>query len=626
MKKLLLILCLSSILPLLGQTTPNRSVVGWEKLPTGTNSDLADVCCLDAEIIIVTTNDGKILKTIDGGLTWSTKYQHDNRIIRSLKFTENNVGYCLDCLDAFNNNPALLRTTDGGDDWSVVSEFDELSYNASLFPVDADTLYVYDDRRFMLMKSTDGGVTFEDVGLVIGDLFEPYDMFFEDNVGYFAGQNFVLYENGFTIYKTVDYGASWLTVLTLKDVPGFSNPWVYHIKAYFWDKDRVQLYFMASSDTYDGAFLLETSDGFETYTVTCGDLVGTVTAIKFINGQQGCCVVEPEIPLKEYSSMVGVTEDAGYQWKGVMEGIKKDAEIFAMDGADPYFYLASNDGILYKSILDNPEWYYEIQNPNGSVTYQHLEYASDTSVNSHRAKVLIRTNTLYDKDLHVQASHEYIYEQNDTVYWWNKALGEFTMLYDFGAETGDDWTIYVAAESFIMHVDSIGSMEYEEYTYRVLHVSDADDFFTGDIVCGIGHLSSFFPERLMETLHPDALYSVDGLRCYWQDGHLFLKFGNDDCDAIYNGIHEVSEDTTNSFMVYPNPTKGTLVINYSAFRIPHSAFHITNLLGQTVLSGSFDDEGRRHDMTSLQVIDVSSLSPGIYIITLNGCTQKLIIQ
>jgi hypothetical protein len=43
------------------------------------------------------------------------------------------------------------------------------------------------------------------------------------------------------------------------------------------------------------------------------------------------------------------------------------------------------------------EWYYEIINENGSVTYQHLEYASDTTVNHKEVVVIIRTNTLYDK-------------------------------------------------------------------------------------------------------------------------------------------------------------------------------------------------------------------------------------
>ena len=161
-------------------------------------------------------------------------------------------------------------------------------------------------------------------------------------------------------------------------------------------------------------------------------------------------------------------------------------------------------------------------------------------------------------------------------------------------------------------------------------MSDADDYFSGDIVCGIGHLTSFFPERLMDN--GDGL-RVEGLRCYWIEDELVFKPGDEDCDAIYSEVHGVEEDGpstpstgSGTFTVYPNPTNGVLTIHHSElttsnashFRIHHSAFQIANLMGQTVLSGNINAEN--------QQIDVSSLPQGMYFITFAGETRKFVVH
>jgi len=274
------------------------------------------------------------------------------------------------------------------------------------------------------------------------------------------------------------------------------------------------------------------------------------------------------------------------------------------------------------------EWYFEIQNPNGSITYQYLEYTSDTTTSSHRAKVIVRTNKIYDKDEITVRTHEYIFEEDNVVYWWNKELQQFTVLYDFGADVGDEWEIKVGAQSLVMHVDAIDSVEYEGDNFRMLRVSDADNLFSGDIVCGIGHLTSFFPERLMSS---KTDYRVEGLRCFWQKDRLVFKLGDKDCDEVYQSYHnEVPENSLTpdqAFTLSPNPvTSGVLMVSipHSEFRIPN--YTISTLMGQPLLSGTICDEGRHHDTTSLLTIDVSSLSPGVYFITLGDSTQKFIVH
>ncbi|MBR0177500.1 MAG: T9SS type A sorting domain-containing protein, partial [Bacteroidales bacterium] len=276
--------------------------------------------------------------------------------------------------------------------------------------------------------------------------------------------------------------------------------------------------------------------------------------------------------------------------------------------------------VLNPILPPGAEWYYEIENENGSITYQYLYQAGDTIVQDEPTHILVKINTLYDKDLHQDVTHEYVYERDGKVYWWNKTLEEFTVLYDFGAHEGDSWTIKVGTESLIMHVDAVEEIEYEGKTYRMLRVSDPEDLFSGDIVCGIGHLTSFFPERLMDN--GDGI-RVEGMRCYWVENELVFKYGDEDCDAIYSEVHGLDEEgpstLSTGLVIYPNPTDGTLFVQtLRATSLLDQTYRIINLIGQIVLSGNITAE--------IQQIDVSSLPQGMYFITFAGETRKFVVR
>ena len=267
---------------------------------------------------------------------------------------------------------------------------------------------------------------------------------------------------------------------------------------------------------------------------------------------------------------------------------------------------------IYDNFPIGTEWYYEITNDNGSVTYQYLECASDTTINDQPIHILVRINTLYDKEKYDVTTHEYIYEENNKVYWWNKTLGEFTTLYDFGAEVGDEWEIKVGTQTIPVHVDAAQTVTYKSQEYKMLSISDPDDIFTGDIICGIGHLTSFFPEKLM-----NKGYRVENIRCFWQDGELVYQNGDQDCDEIYEqhhlGVDEI--DSENNFAVYPNPSHDVLYVLSDNI---NSEYRVTNLMGQTLMIGEITSEN--------QMIDVSSLTKGIYFITINNESQKFVIK
>jgi hypothetical protein len=285
-------------------------------------------------------------------------------------------------------------------------------------------------------------------------------------------------------------------------------------------------------------------------------------------------------------------------------------------GNDQYWKSIPNANDIPNVIAFPSEWYYEIQNENGSITYQYICQAGDTIVGDEPSHILVKINTLYDKGLREDVTREYVYMRDGKVYWWNKTLEEFTVLYDFGAQEGDTWVTKVGTETLTMHVDAVEDIEYEGKIYRMLRVSDPDDLFSGDIVCGIGHLTSFFPERLMDN--GDGI-RVEGMRCYWVENELVFKYGDEDCDAIYDELHGVEEDVENQFNVYPNPTNGVLFVEtHGRAPLPTPTYRISNLMGQTILSGNITAEN--------QQIDVSGLPEGMYFITVGDATRKFVVR
>ena len=148
----------------------------------------------------------------------------------------------------------------------------------------------------------------------------------------------------------------------------------------------------------------------------------------------------------------------------------------------------------------------------------------------------------------------------------------------------------------------------------MLIVSDENDLFNGTIVCGIGHLTSFFPERLMTR---GKAYRVEGMRCYWREGELIFKYGDKDCNEVYQEYHNGLEPIEDVFAIYPNPTHGILVVETFPETSPQTqTYRIINLMGQTLLSGQITAE--------TQQIDVSALPHGMYFITIGGRTTKFL--
>ena len=112
----------------------------------------------DAGVLIgknMSTNEAKVLKTYDGGITWIQKYvSSDFRFYVAASFPSEKTGYV--SADGA-PNASLLKTVDGGESW-VRSDLD--------FPVNSGTIFFADDTTGWIgdsaggiHKTSDGGVT-----------------------------------------------------------------------------------------------------------------------------------------------------------------------------------------------------------------------------------------------------------------------------------------------------------------------------------------------------------------------------------------------------------------------------------------------------------------------------------
>ena len=87
-----------------------------------------------------------------------------------------------------------------------------------------------------------------------------------------------------------------------------------------------------------------------------------------------------------------------------------------------------------------------------------------------------------------------------------------------------------------------------------------------------------------------------------------------------DGIEENGPSmSSGTLTIYPNPTNGILFVETRrATSLSDQTYHISNTMGQTLMTGQISGE--------TQQIDVSNLPQGMYFIAIDGITQKFIVK
>jgi photosystem II stability/assembly factor-like uncharacterized protein len=170
--------------------------ISWKVYPPSISVDYYSVFFTDANTgYIAGSNNyyGLILKTTDAGASWDTCYKgtQTDSYLSSIYFPTHNIGY------AIGGSDGLLKTTDAGTTWTVLGTgFGQIVYFTS-----PDTGYILSPFRYAF-KTTNGGTTWDTLPIPPTNLDFNSIYFTDANTGYLS--------NDLTLLKTTDAGASWV--------------------------------------------------------------------------------------------------------------------------------------------------------------------------------------------------------------------------------------------------------------------------------------------------------------------------------------------------------------------------------------------------------------------------------
>jgi photosystem II stability/assembly factor-like uncharacterized protein len=180
----------------------------WDLLSVPPTPRVDDIFFIDGEIgWAAGGGSGNILKTTDGGTTWTTA-NTSPFYLRSIEFLNDQIGFC----GSFSNSgpPAFYRTADGGNTWlDISSSIDaQIPGICGLAKADENTIYgvgAWFEPAYVV-KSTDQGETwtFIDMSAYATSLIDAY--FFDANHGFVTGGRGEL---GGVVLYTEDGGLTW---------------------------------------------------------------------------------------------------------------------------------------------------------------------------------------------------------------------------------------------------------------------------------------------------------------------------------------------------------------------------------------------------------------------------------
>lgn len=277
-------------------------------------------------------------------------------------------------------------------------------------------------------------------------------------------------------------------------------------------------------------------------------------------------------------------------------------------------------------------WHYSYN--NFSITgYIEIKYIGDSLIDGKVCKVLEKKLYSYDyvttiSDT-INLGLEFTYSDSNKVYYYR--FDQFFVLYNFNAQPGDwweiaGWSIPGSCDSIgKIEVDSIGTIVINSDTLKYLKISrkDSSDWQLGSIIVEkIGCIDHYmFPEPFMCALDMDE---GGPFRCYFDNNFGLYQSGiASACDYITSIDYLDYPD--NNLIIYPNPVKNILNINWDDKINKQLNIKIFNLTGQLVLETNIEKDNKN------QYIDLSTLPSNIYLIKLtdidgNYWIKKIIVN
>lgn len=228
--------------------------------------------------------------------------------------------------------------------------------------------------------------------------------------------------------------------------------------------------------------------------------------------------------------------------------------------------------------------------------YFFFESMSDTVINDQPCKRIEKNHSL--QYMLRDGDKEFMFSKNDTVFVYDEYIGEFQILYDFNAESGDTWTRLIpdfseGADTAYVHIDSTTTVDINGVILKkqfatfsmVYHDDYIDDMtYNGTITERIGYEDYMFYSTPISYFTFDMNFA-NGLRCYEDDMLGLFETGIvESCTYTSEETDRDLEDLQESYLsIYPNPVKNLLQIEGNV--IYPVDFVLQSITGKTLIQG-----------------------------------------
>lgn len=227
-------LCINSVTRLLflgalliGCSTQPDTLV-WIEQESGTEASFRGVSAVDEHIAWASGSGNTILRTIDGGTTWTKLPAPGDSTsdFRDIQAFDANTAIAMTI--GLGGASRIYKTTDGGQSWALknTNQYEEGFYDGMAFWNENDGILYGDpvDGKFYVLITRDGGETWSEAGrTTLPDILDGEHAYAASGTGIaVAGNGHAWLGTGGAaarVFKTIDYGNTW----TVSTSPVISN-------------------------------------------------------------------------------------------------------------------------------------------------------------------------------------------------------------------------------------------------------------------------------------------------------------------------------------------------------------------------------------------------------------------
>ncbi|MEX0778188.1 MAG: YCF48-related protein [Balneolales bacterium] len=285
---------------------------GWNSAyGNATVNTLNDVQFVTDQVAYAVGNLGTVLRSSDGGETWSDVSYGDTKDLQSLLFFDKNTGYIGAPFSSGDGGSTemLAKTTDGGQTWEIMSEFFYEDFIDMEFIDDQNGWVASVDGKIIFTK--DGGENWSSTSAGSEDL---HDIHIKNDSTYWVAGDFG------SLYSSSDYGENWELAVDMDSLghSEFGTDYFYFNGVEFLD-ESIGFAVGRTYDSRDIGFIIKTTDGGESWT-RLPDFEHVIRDIEI--GDAGEIILAGGMSsfTETQGNAINISLDEGETWKSISDG------------------------------------------------------------------------------------------------------------------------------------------------------------------------------------------------------------------------------------------------------------------------------------------------------------------